>query len=168
VALRYAAVLLAAAVLASVGAFSSSAVEAKPPTQPGPCRTGTSGTVSGELKKWQPIALSFTGPSASETTASPNNPFLDYRLQVTFTGPSSQIYTVPGFFDGDGKGGASGDVWRVRFSPPRPAPGAIRPPSAKAPTSPSIRAPRPVPPPASTAPLVPSWSPIATQPRPGS
>jgi hypothetical protein len=110
--LKHAAFVLAAAMLTTVGAFSSSAVEAKPPTQP-----GTSGTVSGELKKWHPIVLSFTGPSASETTASPNNPFLDYRLQVTFTGPSGQRYVVPGFFDGDGNGGATGNVWRVRFAP---------------------------------------------------
>ncbi len=74
-------------------------------------------TVSGELKKWHPLTLDFAGPSASETDASPNNPFLDYRLQVTFTGPSGQTYTVPGFFDGEGNGGETGDVWRVRFAP---------------------------------------------------
>src|SRR5687767_14647084 len=74
-------------------------------------------TVSGWLKAWHPIALSFTGPSASETSASPNNPFLDYRLQVTFTGPSGQKYVVPGFFAGDGNGGATGNVWRAHFSP---------------------------------------------------
>ena len=45
------------------------------------------------------------------------NPFLDYRLQVLFTGPSGQTYDVPGTFDGDGQGGSKGDVWRVRFSP---------------------------------------------------
>jgi hypothetical protein len=74
-------------------------------------------TVSGELKKWHALTLDFAGPSASETDASPNNPFLDYRLQVTFTGPSGQSYSVPGFFDGDGNGGETGNVWRVRFSP---------------------------------------------------
>jgi hypothetical protein len=104
--LKHAAFVLAAAMLTVVGAFSSSAVAA-----------GTSATVSGELKKWHPIALSFTGPSASETSASPNNPFLDYRLQVTFTGPSGQKDVVPGFFDGDGNGGATGNVWRARFAP---------------------------------------------------
>lgn len=72
--------------------------------------------VAGTLKKWHPITVSFTGPYASETDVSPN-PFLDYRLQVKFTGPSGQTYNVPGFFDGNGSGGSAGDLWRVRFSP---------------------------------------------------
>jgi hypothetical protein len=76
-----------------------------------------SAVVSGKLKKWHPLTLSFTGPYAEETDSSPN-PFLDYRLQVTFTGPSGQIYTVPGYFDGQEKGGeVVGGMWRVRFSP---------------------------------------------------
>lgn len=78
---------------------------------------GTStGSVSGELKKWHPMAISFPGPDTSESATSPN-PFLDYRLQVTFTGPDGQAYDVPGFFDGGGNGGESGNVWRVRFAP---------------------------------------------------
>ncbi|MBI1299305.1 DUF5060 domain-containing protein [bacterium] len=72
------------------------------------------GTVTGNLVAWQPITVSFAGPSANEGDDDPN-PFLDYRLQVTFTGPSGQIYNVPGFFDGDGNGGGAGNVWRVRF-----------------------------------------------------
>lgn len=75
------------------------------------------GIVTGELRKWYPLTLSFAGPTASETSLSPNNPFLDYRLQVTLIGPSGQRYIVPGFFDGDGTGGATGNTWRVRFSP---------------------------------------------------
>lgn len=61
--------------------------------------------------------LDFTGPHADETDSNPN-PFLDYRLQVAFTAPGGETYNVPGFFDGDGQGGGSGTVWRVRFSPP--------------------------------------------------
>jgi hypothetical protein len=113
---KHAAFVLASAMLAIVGAFSSSAFGAKPPAKPPPA-PGPSATVSGELKKWHPVVLSFTGPSASETTASPNNPFLDYRLNVTFTGPSGQKYVVPGFFDGDGNGGGTGNIWRARFAP---------------------------------------------------
>jgi hypothetical protein len=75
------------------------------------------GIVTGELRKWHPLTLSFAGPTASETTLSPNNPFLDYRLQVTLIGPNGQRYVVPGFFDGAGTGGATGNTWRVRFSP---------------------------------------------------
>jgi hypothetical protein len=57
----------------------------------------------------------FRGPAASETDDQPN-PFLDYRLQVAFTGPSGQQsgqqYNVAGYFDGDGK-----DVWPWVGSP---------------------------------------------------
>ena len=68
---------------------------------------------------WQPVSLTFSGPDASETDVDPN-PFVDYRLQVKFTGPANQEYDVPGFYDGDGNGGPSGNVWRVRFSPDTP------------------------------------------------
>ena len=72
--------------------------------------------VEGDRKIWHPITVSFRGPAASETDDEPN-PFLDYRLQVTFTGPSGQKFNVPGFFDGDGNGGGTGNIWRVRFTP---------------------------------------------------
>jgi hypothetical protein len=102
-------------VLATVGALSALAA--------GPFASnvaaGASATVTGELKKWHPITLSFAGPTSTETSTSPN-PFLDRRLQVTFTAPSGKTYTVPGFFDGDGNGGASGNVWRAHFSPDQP------------------------------------------------
>ncbi len=71
--------------------------------------------VSGERTKWHPITIDFTGPFAHETDDAPN-PFLDYRLQVTFTGPQGQVYHVPGFFAGDGQGNGSGDIWRVIFA----------------------------------------------------
>ena len=74
------------------------------------------GEVSGDLIKWHPVSVSFNGPNANESDNSPN-PFLDYRLNVTFSGPGGQSYQVPGFFDGNGSGGGNGNVWRVRFSP---------------------------------------------------
>jgi len=73
-------------------------------------------TITGETKKWHPITLDFGGPHTSETAVDPN-PFLDYRLQVKLTSPSGETYDVPGFYAGDGNGGASGNVWRVHFSP---------------------------------------------------
>ena len=75
--------------------------------------------VEGNQQVWNPLTISFRGPVASETESNPN-PFLDYRLQVMFIGPSGQQYNVPGFFDGDGHGGSKGSVWRVRFSPDEP------------------------------------------------
>jgi len=77
--------------------------------------TATEPVIDGNPTVWHPLTLSFRGPRLSETDDQPN-PFLDYRLQVEFRGPSGQIYTVPGFFDGNGEGGPTGDVWRVRFT----------------------------------------------------
>jgi len=78
--------------------------------------------VSGELRCWHPVTLSFAGPASSE--AAPANPFLDYRLNVTFTHrDSSEVLTVPGYYAADGdaaeSSAISGSVWRVRFSPTR-------------------------------------------------
>ncbi len=72
--------------------------------------------ISGEQVKWYTVTLSFEGPRASETDSDPN-PFLDYRLQVRFHSPRGTSYDVPGFFDGDGRGGGAGNVWRVHFTP---------------------------------------------------
>jgi len=79
-------------------------------------RFADAATVSGDLKAWHPVTLDFRGPKSSETANDPN-PFLDYRLQVEFQGPAGRTYNVPGFFDGDGRGGAEGEAWRVRFAP---------------------------------------------------
>ena len=81
--------------------------------------TGTSSgqvEIAGQPTVWHPITITFQGPEASESDSSPN-PFLDIRLQVVFTGPSDERFDVPGFFDGDGQGGAKGRAWRVRFTP---------------------------------------------------
>lgn len=72
--------------------------------------------VDGQKRVWFPVTVRFRGPAASETDDQPN-PFLDYRLQVVFTGPSGERYDVPGFFDGDGHGGPAGNVWCARFTP---------------------------------------------------
>jgi len=63
--------------------------------------------------RWAPIELEFTGPM-SKGRGDPN-PFA-IALDVTFTGPGGTQYRVPGFYDGDGRGGIDGDVWKVRFS----------------------------------------------------
>jgi hypothetical protein len=73
-------------------------------------------SVAGPMRAGQPLELHFSGPWASETDEVPN-PFLDYRLDVTFVGPQ-QTLVVPGFFDADGAGGEAGTVWKVRFTPP--------------------------------------------------
>ncbi len=74
--------------------------------------------ISGELKKWHKVTLTFEGPQTSET-ATPN-PFADYRLNVTFTNGSA-TYLVPGYYAADGDAGnssaAGGNKWKVHFAP---------------------------------------------------
>ena len=76
-------------------------------------------TVAGTLEVWGDVIITFTGPQLSET-GSPN-PFLDYRLDVTFT-QGGQTFVVPGYFaaDGDAQNTSAnaGDKWRVHFRPP--------------------------------------------------
>lgn len=71
--------------------------------------------VSGDTMQWHRTTVSFSGPQTSESALV--NPFLDYRLDVTFTQGSRSI-TVPGFYAGDGSGGGSGDQWQANFAPP--------------------------------------------------
>ena len=61
----------------------------------------SAGQISGELKTWHKVTLTFDGPETSET-ADPN-PFLYYRLNVTFKHQgSSKSYLVPGYYAADG------------------------------------------------------------------
>ncbi len=66
--------------------------------------------------RWHRVEVVLTGPGASEADNSPN-PFLDYRLDCTFTAPSGAVTVVPGFFDSDGAGGSQGSQWKCRFAP---------------------------------------------------
>ncbi len=77
--------------------------------------------IHGPLKKWHRVTISFEGPESSE--GGDPNPFLDYRLTVTFTHPASgKTFLVPGYFAADGHAGEtgadSGKIWRAHFSPP--------------------------------------------------
>lgn len=76
-------------------------------------------TISGVPTQWQPLEIDITGPAANERDDAPN-PFLDFRLNIALTGPTGNLYVVPGFFAGDGAGGSSGNLWRVRFTPDEP------------------------------------------------
>ena len=75
-------------------------------------------TLSGEMKLWHPITLTIEGPTAEEEGEV--NPFLDYRLDVTFTQGSTSII-APGYFAADGNaaesGATGGSMWRVHFVP---------------------------------------------------
>jgi len=79
------------------------------------------GDVSGDLRTWHKVTVTFAGPETSEQ-ASPN-PFLDYRLNVTFS-KGDKTYLVPGYYATDGDAAntsaSSGDKWRVHFAPDEP------------------------------------------------
>src|SRR5688572_29438151 len=71
--------------------------------------------VEGELRQWHKVTLTLTGPEAVEAGGGPN-PFMDYRLTVTFAHESgSPTYRVPGYFAADGNAAnssaASGNKW---------------------------------------------------------
>ena len=76
--------------------------------------------VSGELKQWHKVTLTLDGPTASEDGTP--NPFLDYRMQVTFRHPATGLtYVVPGYFAADGNAAetsaAQGNKWRAHLAP---------------------------------------------------
>jgi chitodextrinase/CubicO group peptidase (beta-lactamase class C family) len=66
----------------------------------------------GTFHKWHKVEIELGGPSSS-VTATPN-PF-EIVVNVTFTGPGG-TFSIPAFYDGNGSGGTSGNVWKVRFS----------------------------------------------------
>lgn len=76
------------------------------------------GTVTGELRKWHAVTVTFRGPDTGETAAP--NPFRDYRLNVTFA-QGERRCVVPGYYAADGRaaetGADAGNVWRAHFAP---------------------------------------------------
>ncbi|MCK5693676.1 MAG: DUF5060 domain-containing protein, partial [Bacteroidales bacterium] len=87
------------------------------------CQTATKSDISikGELRQWHKVSLLINGPETSEYAD--ENPFLDYKLDVTFTN-GTDTYTVPGFYAADGQAGESsareGNIWKVHFTPDAP------------------------------------------------
>lgn len=76
--------------------------------------------ITGEMKRWHKVTLTFDGPETSETAA--YNPFMNYRFNVEFTHEASgKKYLVPGYFAADGNAGntsaEAGNKWRVHFAP---------------------------------------------------
>jgi len=66
-----------------------------------------------QFAKWSKVELSFPGPAL--LGRGEPNPFA-VKLDVEFCSPGGRHYQAPGFYDGDGRGGLDGDVWKVRFS----------------------------------------------------
>ncbi len=73
------------------------------------------------VMQWHKLQLSFIGPETSEIAA--ENPFTDYRLNVTFT-QGNKSRTIRGFYAADGNAAQTssekGNIWQVRFSPDSP------------------------------------------------
>ena len=89
-------------------------------------REGGDGSVTVVADKlWHPVTLSQSGPFAYEQhdvlEAGKPNPFMDYRMAVTFS-QGEKSFTVPGYFAVDGNAAetsaTSGNIWRAHFSPP--------------------------------------------------
>ena len=82
------------------------------------CQNKTAETATLTAKKWDKVTLIFKGSPTSETAE--DNPFLNYRLNVTFKNGQKSI-TVPGFYTADGNAGETstdaGNVWKVHFRP---------------------------------------------------
>jgi hypothetical protein len=96
-ALRHA---LAAITIAAVSVFGAvTPVAAAPPTAP----TSASRSLT-TVQNWTVTEIALT------STRSYANPFLDVEVTATFIGPSGQVITRPGYWDG-------GSTWRVRFAP---------------------------------------------------
>ena len=69
--------------------------------------------ISGPQVKFQTFTMNLSTdapPDLNESSQSPNNPFLDYRLSVRFTAPDGHTYDVPGYYDG-------GNTWEAKFTP---------------------------------------------------
>ena len=83
-----------------------------------PSTSASNATSVAPYQMWHPVTLDFNGPDTSETAN--NNPFVNFRLLVEFTNGDTR-YLVRGFYAADGDAAntsaASGDVWRVRFTP---------------------------------------------------
>ncbi len=82
------------------------------------CAEKPTATIDGELKQWHRITLTFDGPMTSEMDE--ENPFLNYRMDVTFSNDGKQ-FVIPGFYAADGNAAETsateGNKWQVRFTP---------------------------------------------------
>lgn len=67
----------------------------------------------------QPVGLYDVWETQVTNTNTYTNPFdsNEIELQATFTSPSGGQVSFFGFYDGDGTGGQTGSVWKLRFMP---------------------------------------------------
>ena len=74
-------------------------------------------SLTGDLKQYHKTTFTFNGLNLTEAPST----YLNYRMNVTITAPSSQIYTVPAYFAADGNAAetsaTNGNKWRCHFTP---------------------------------------------------
>lgn len=84
------------------------------------CQTTTKQEIQieGELQQWHKVTLVINGPETSEWAK--ENPFLDYKLEATFS-KGNKSFKVPGYFAADGNAGETsadkGNIWKAHFRP---------------------------------------------------
>lgn len=64
-----------------------------------------------------PVPLYRVYEQSITNTNAYGNSFTDVTLTATFTAPSGRKVSFWGFYDGDGAGGQTGNVWKLRFMP---------------------------------------------------
>lgn len=84
---------------------------------PGPARAAAQGTEVARGEVWSVVEIPFEGPHLGPADC----PARDVELCVALRHESgSPEHAIQGFWDGDGRGGLEGRVFKVRFSPTRP------------------------------------------------
>lgn len=69
-----------------------------------------------QVPRFHVYEMTFTGPMMEAQ----DNPVRDIMLNAVWRHESgSPEISLPGFYDGDGKGGPAGDVYKIRFTPTR-------------------------------------------------
>ena len=77
------------------------------------------GTAKGEAAPLPRLTIPLWGRFEASLTNSHfyKNPFTDVSLRTRFTRPDKSEVNFWGFHDGDGHGGQTGEIWKLRFMP---------------------------------------------------
>lgn len=117
--MRFSTILLLTLALAVAGCTGGAVEVARstaPPVDPSPSIAGDTAPDSVSAQLYEVVEVDFAGPVQTPQ----DTPARDISLSATFAHDSGETVTIPGFWDGDGQGGDSGDVFRIRFTPTQP------------------------------------------------
>ncbi|HSN85629.1 MAG TPA: DUF5060 domain-containing protein, partial [Thermoanaerobaculia bacterium] len=73
--------------------------------------------LAADVLRYDTTDVVLTSGQSFDSRAGAPNPFTDITLSAQVTAPSGAVYTVDGFFDGNGSGGPAGNVFKLRISP---------------------------------------------------